>query len=386
MRRFILLAAASTLLLAALVVGEYLLLPPVLEPFGRAIYRIAFLVVLPARLFCIPVLGLAARSADAFYWIGIAAATPWLYHFAWRLLRRKRTGGEEEPVSVARRQFLVRGALGAAAIPTAGVGGYASLVAPQRLELRRYDLPIRDLPPEFDGLRLAHVSDTHYGPFVSLPFLEGVVEKVNALDADLVLLTGDYVHRTPRAIPEGIALLGRFRSRHGSLAVLGNHDHWEGAPAVREALGRAGVHLVENRSLYLTRGGLSDSPTGLCIGGVGDLWDGVVDPDAALSSVPPGIPRILLSHNPDVAEMIPEGMRVDLMCSGHTHGGQVIVPFVGAPFVPSRHGTKYLGGLCEGPSGPVLVSRGVGLAGLPLRLGVPPEISEITLRRATSTE
>lgn len=378
MRRFLLLTLAGALLFLALAVGEYLLLPAGWEILGRALYRVAFLLVLPARLLCLPILGLAAHRADWIYWAGVSFVAPFSYAWAFRLLLRRRSPTDGE-VSLGRRGFLVRGALGAAALPAAGFGGYASLVAPQRLRLREERIALAGLPPSLEGLRIAHVSDTHYGPFVSLPFLEGVVEQVNGLEADLLVLTGDYVHRTPRAIPEGIALLGRMRARLGAVAVLGNHDHWEGADAVREALRRQGIALVENRCLYVGRDGLSGSPGELCIAGVGDLWDGVVDPRAALSSVPPETPRILLSHNPDVAEMIPEGMRVDLMMSGHTHGGQIRLPILGAPGTPSRYGEKYLGGLCDGPRCPVLVSRGVGITGIPVRFGVPPEIGLVTL-------
>jgi hypothetical protein len=378
-RRFLLLALAGAFLFLALVAGEYLLLPAGWEILGRGLYRLAFLLVLPARLVCLPILGLAAHRADWIYWAGVSLVAPFAYAWAVRLLLHSPPRPADDEVSLGRRSFLFRGALGAAALPAAGFGGYASLVAPQRLRLREERIALAGLPPALEGFRIAHVSDTHYGPFVSLPFLEGVVAQVNDLRADLLLLTGDYVHRTPRAIPGGIAVLGRMRARLGAVAVLGNHDHWEGADAVRDALRREGIELVENRCLYVDRNGLSASPKGLCIAGVGDLWDGVVDPRAALSSVPPGTPRILLSHNPDVAEMIPEGTRVDLMMSGHTHGGQIRLPILGAPGTPSRHGEKYLGGLCAGPRCPVLVSRGVGITGIPVRFGVPPEIGLVTL-------
>jgi predicted MPP superfamily phosphohydrolase len=168
----------------------------------------------------------------------------------------------------------------------------------------------------------------------------------------------------------------------GVVAVLGNHDHWEGVDACRAAFDSIKIALIDNGRLFLSRRGLSSEPSrdALCIAGVGDLWDDRVDLPAALKDAPADMPRILLSHNPDVAELGELAFnRVDLMLSGHTHGGQVALPVVGALRVPSRFGQRYAGGLCPGPACPVIVSRGVGMTILPVRFGVPPEIGLITL-------
>jgi predicted MPP superfamily phosphohydrolase len=124
------------------------------------------------------------------------------------------------------------------------------------------------------------------------------------------------------------------------------------------------------------------------VGGVGDLWEDTTDLAVALSDVSVDCPRILLSHNPDFAEQadtFSADLRVDLQISGHTHGGQVQLPVVGAPMVPSRYGGKYAGGLVEGPRWPVIVSRGVGMAILPVRFGVEPEVGLIQLVRSLSS-
>src|SRR5262249_24297196 len=124
---------------------------------------------------------------------------------------------------------------------------------------------------------------------------------------------------------------------------------------------------------------------GLAVCGVGDLWEDDQDYERALDDLPEEMPRLLLSHNPDVAEeksFIRSGLRVDLMLSGHTHGGQIWVPGFGTPIVPSRYGQKYAGGWGGGPPGPVFVSRGLGLSMLPLRRGVTPEIAVLELRTA----
>ena len=124
------------------------------------------------------------------------------------------------------------------------------------------------------------------------------------------------------------------------------------------------------------------SAEGLCLAGVGDLWTDRQLYARALAGVPGTTPRLLLSHNPDIAEeraFVSSGFRVDLMLSGHTHGGQIYIPGLGTPILPSRYGQKYAQGLVQGPTCPVFVSRGLGTALLPLRVGVPPEIAVIEL-------
>jgi predicted MPP superfamily phosphohydrolase len=286
----------------------------------------------------------------------------------------------------SRRRFLV---MSAAATPFAlGAGplSYAALVEPQRLKVRRYAVTIPDLSPELDGIRLVHISDTHYGPYVGKRFLRSVIDQANALRCDVAVLTGDYVHRTPRAVQPGIRLLRDIDTRLGAVAVLGNHDHWEGADACRGAFGDIGIPLIDNDRLFLSGDGLGVTPEpgrSICLAGAGDLWEDNVSFPKAFRDVPGEMPRIVLSHNPDVAEAVPQHRRIDLMCSGHTHGGQMRMPGVMAPVVPSAYGAKYAGGLVRGPRCPVVVSRGIGLAVLPARFAVPPELVVIRLRRAT---
>ncbi|MCW5557549.1 MAG: metallophosphoesterase [Verrucomicrobiae bacterium] len=281
-----------------------------------------------------------------------------------------------------RRRFL--GSVGGLGAVGGGLASYAALLEPQRVQVRRFTAPLRDLPTSLEGFRIVQVSDTHYGPFISFEYLRSVIRRANALAPDLIVLTGDYVHRTPLAIEPGVQVLQGLRARLGVVGVLGNHDHWEGAASVRDAFARVGIPLLDNQRQFLARDSLrSDAASGGVIGlcGVGDLWEDKVRFDQALDGIPEAVPRIVLAHNPDTAERIPSGLRVDLMLSGHTHGGQVSVPGHGPLLVPSAYGRKYAGGWCAGPQCPVIVSRGVGMAILPVRFGVPPEISEITLVR-----
>ena len=149
---------------------------------------------------------------------------------------------------------------------------------------------------------------------------------------------------------------------------------------------RARIPLIDNRRLFLgDRGGFVEDlhrGPGLCIAGIGDLWEGNPNVEAALGGVRPDLPRLLLSHNPDAAEMRAirnNAYRIDLMLSGHTHGGQVRLPGIGTPVVPSAFGQKYAAGLVRGPACRVFISCGLGTTIMPIRFGQPPEIAMLTL-------
>jgi hypothetical protein len=388
------LGGIGVILLGCTLASELLVLPLALEPLGRALFRLAFLTTIPFRVLVSFVIPSVNHHWPLGHLTVACLGTPYFLYAVGKLgkmiPRRRARRRQEGPAPVLRsginrRQFLFRSAAGVVSVGTGGLGTYASLVAPSLVRIRRYAISVRDLPRELDGVRIVHVSDTHYGPYMSLRFLEEVVDRANRLNGDLMVLTGDYVHMTSRAIERGIGVLAELRSRFGSVAVLGNHEHWEGVQACRAAFDRIGVPLIDNDRLFLTPDGLAREPRAercLCVAGVGDLWEDQVLFDKALLDVPAGVPRVVLSHNPDAAELVRPDERIDLMLSGHTHGGQVVLPVIGPPVTVTAYGNKYLGGLCRGPHCPVLVSRGVGLAGIPMRLNAPPEIAEVWLKRA----
>lgn len=398
-KSWIIIIPLSLLLVACLAQGEWMLMPKPLGFFGWILYRVAFCVALPPRLVAIVFVPLKHGSHGPLaHWIVLAVLIPFylkLLHLGWLRFTARRTLDAAAPPAPAaagpdlidRRQFLFGAAAGSLTLATGGVGGYAALVEPEKLQIRHYTIAIRDLPEDLAGLRLVHVSDTHYGPFVAMHTLERANELVNRLQGDLIVLTGDYCHRTKRSLRPGIGVLGGLRARLGVVAVLGNHDHWEGTRECYKAFDGIKVPLLDNRHIYLTSDGLVTggkvpaAGRALCLAGVGDLWEDEVSFRKALGGVPVKTPRLMLGHNPDVAEMIDPALRVDLLLSGHTHGGQVALPLLGPPKV-GEYGRKYLGGLCRGPACPVIVSRGVGMSGLPFRFGVPPEIGVITLTRA----
>ncbi len=387
--RALALALGSALVLGLLLgQGNELWLPPALQELGHPLYRVAFWITLPAQWLVLLVLPQTDHHTPAPNVPAAAVITGLSLGLAWLALSTSPKGRPEpEEPEPSRRDLLgtiAVGLGGATMLSGLGFGLWGVLIEPARLKLRRYTVPIRGLPAWAEGLQIVQLSDTHYGPYVPMTHLRRAVAMANGLGADLVALTGDYVHRTARAIPDGIGVLCGLEARLGRVAVLGNHDHWEGAEACWDAFSRGDVRCIDRQHVYLGPDGLHDEhgPDRLCLAGLGDLWEAPHPPQEALVGVPADTPRIVLSHNPDYAEKIPEDLRVDLMLSGHTHGGQVFVPGKGTPKVPSNYGQWYAGGVCQGPHCPVVVSRGVGMAYLPVRIGVPPEIVLVTLTRA----
>jgi uncharacterized protein len=270
-----------------------------------------------------------------------------------------------------RRQFLKRAGL--ASVGSLAAGGAYPFLEAKWCRVTHQTIALPNLPPAFHGTTIALLADTHHGPYVSLDYLYSVVEMTNALHPDLVLLAGDYVQGDERDILPGIEALGDLKARIGRYAVRGNHDNRHFAGATCDALAEAGLPDVTNTGVWLERDGAR-----LRICGVGDLWTDQQDLTAALDDATIDDTVILLSHNPDFVESIRDP-RVRLVLSGHTHGGQIIVPGYGAPIVPSRFGQKYLQGLVQGPTCPVFITRDVGTISPPVRFLCRPEVVLITL-------
>ncbi|MCZ7645026.1 MAG: metallophosphoesterase [Planctomycetota bacterium] len=265
-----------------------------------------------------------------------------------------------------RRRFL-KWTAGAAGLALAG-GAY-SLLEAGWFQITRPAWTVPNLPGPFEGLAAAFLADLHHGPWTGLDYVRAAVEAANALEPDLILLGGDYVHRGARFISPCIRELSALRAPLGVYGVLGNHDHWHGAQATRDALKAAGIACLDNQGVWLERGGAR-----LRLGGVGDLWEDRQDLGAALGDARESDAALVLSHNPDFAETVDDG-RVGLVLSGHTHGGQVWLPFLGAPVLPSRYGQKYRAGWVRAPATNVYVSRGLGTISPPVRFGCRPELA-----------
>ena len=270
-----------------------------------------------------------------------------------------------------RRRFF---ATATAAVAGLGLGGTCySFFEAGWVRIDRRTLAVPRLPTAFHGTTVAFLTDLHHGPYVDLQYIANVVRTTNLLRPDLILLGGDYSLRDAKYIAPCLAMLGELRAPMGVAGVLGNHDYWHGLAETRRGLRAAKIRELTNDGFWLERRG-----DRLRIGGVDDLWEGRPDLSAALGGATRDDACVLVSHNPDFAETMPE-CPVGLVLSGHTHGGQLLFPVVGAPWIPSRYGPKYLHGLVQAPRTRVFVSRGLGVAAIPARFGSRPEIHLLTL-------
>jgi hypothetical protein len=234
-----------------------------------------------------------------------------------------------------------------------------------------------------ETLRVAVLTDLHVGsPFDGIAKLRTIVDRTNAAEPDLICILGDLVIQGVVGghfvAPEEIAAeLRRLRAPVGVVAVLGNHDGWFNHDRVAAALTANGVRMLEDTAAKF------DTPAGpVWIAGISDLWTGRHDIAAALAQVEDdGAPVLLLSHSPDVFPLVPG--RVSLTLAGHTHGGQVRLPFVGAPVVPSQFGQRYAAGEVIEGDRRLFVATGLGTSILPVRFRVPPAVTILTLARNT---
>ncbi len=244
----------------------------------------------------------------------------------------------------------------------------------KRLVVERRDVALEGLASSFDGYRVAFLTDLHFSAVVPASWIARAVEATLGLDPDLILLGGDYVSHSDRYADGLAALLRPLRARDGVYGVLGNHDHYVSARAVRRALREAGLVELHNTAVTLERGG-----DRLAVAGVGDLGFDVVDPHAALAGISPVVPRLVVSHDPDMFAYWPAEVRCDLMLSGHTHGGQAYLPIFGPPYVPSQFGFRYLAGAIREGGRQLYVSRGIGVITAPIRWRCPAELTLLVL-------
>ncbi len=266
--------------------------------------------------------------------------------------------------------------------PTALGVSVAALVAGAVLarrgpHLRQVSVPMPDLPPALDGLRIAQISDLHVGPTIGRRYVQRVVEMANALDADLIALTGDIVDGTPVRLAQDVAPLADLRSRLGSFLVLGNHDCYSGAQPWTAQFRRLGMRVLLNEAVRLARDGAP-----FVLGGVLDPAIRGADPslrpqpELAVDLQAGAVPRILLAHNPALAPQA-ERAGFDLQLSGHTHAGQFFPWTLAVRLVhgPLAAGLSRVGRMW------VYVSAGTGTWGPPIRFGTEPELTLVTLKR-----
>lgn len=262
------------------------------------------------------------------------------------------------------------------------VAADAIALEPNRPYLRQVEVPMARLDGAWDGARIVQLSDFHYDTHFSVVPIRKAVEMVNALQPDLVVLTGDFItspltkdpgHQAKENMLPCAELLGRIRARLGSFAVLGNHDVDVDAHHAVECLEANRIPVLRNRAVALEREGKR-----LWLAGVDDVLFGAADLDAALRSVPAQEPVVLLCHEPDYAVHTAR-YPVDLQLSGHTHGGQIRFPWVGPLYLPDQ-GRKFPWGSYQVGKLQLYTNAGIGTIRLPIRWNCPPEITVFTLR------
>ena len=272
----------------------------------------------------------------------------------------------------------------------AGLGAIAvdsTVFEPNRPRVVRQEIALGRWPARLEGFTIALLSDFHYDPFFSEHPVHAAIGLVNNLRPDLVVLTGDFVsmpafreseamYRTAASAADPCArLLGQIKAPHGLWAVLGNHDVFTDPDVVSNALHEQGIQILINQCAAIEAAGAR-----FWLAGVNDVVAGIADLDEALRLVPNGEPTVLLAHEPDYADdvtMYP----VDLQLSGHSHGGQIRLPLLGAPYPPYL-GRKYVWGLYRIGPLTLYTNPGLGTLSVPVRWNCPPEITLLTLRRA----
>lgn len=241
------------------------------------------------------------------------------------------------------------------------------------LTVEEIQVPVPGLHSALDGFRIVQLSDLHFLPFTQIDFIEQAVTKALSLQPDLLVLTGDFVTHEADTIFGAVKTLSRLNAKHGVFAVLGNHDARAGARIVRQGIEEAGISLLHNRGFTFDVGHGQ-----LNLAGVDDCIWGHPDIHAALADLQPEVPTLLLAHEPDVIDDFSQVGPIALQLSGHTHGGQVRLPFLGTPILP-KLGEKYVQGLYRVNESWVYTNRGVGMVSMPIRFNCPPEITEIIL-------
>lgn len=258
---------------------------------------------------------------------------------------------------------------------------WAAVIEPRQLVVRRVEI----VSEHWQGapLHIAAISDTHVGgPHVNTARMGRIVQQINALRPDLVLLLGDYINghaeeaqRSPAEQQEvlgGIATFAALNARYGVVGVIGNHDAWFNRQSVQTALENAGVAALWNRSIVIRT-----SSVPVVIAGLADEWTGEPDLAAALDGAPTNADTIVIAHNPD--SFVDAAAGPALFLAGHTHCGQVSVPFFGRPILPIHH-RSFACHRADENGKIVYVTGGIGTSGPPVRFLNPPEITLITLR------
>lgn len=255
---------------------------------------------------------------------------------------------------------------------------YSTCIEPCSLDVTHQDILIEGLPKEFEGFRIVQLSDIHLGVWIRLKDIRRFVAVSNAQRPDAVVITGDFATRLSDDF-EGLgAALAGLKAKHGTYAVLGNHDYWEDEEAITRALRANDIDVLFDECRDIRIGSQR-----LRIVGTDDSWAGSPDYDQAFADIVEGDSCIAIAHNPDAVLSI-DGRLADLVLVGHTHGGLINLPGIGAPVGNSSLGRRIVSGMHEINGVRVYINRGLGRGStlLPMRFRCRPEVAVFTLRRA----
>lgn len=290
----------------------------------------------------------------------------------------------EKKNGLSRRKLLKMASWSIAGVPYVMVAN-GMINTTYDFQIHKSEIPLFNLPKVLDGLRLVQLSDIHAGSFNSQKPMERVAFLVNTLNPDLILITGDFVNFEPDEIPFIYNSLKALKAKYGVFGCLGNHDHYmslEKQSQLIEILQSAGINLLINSNIkieiekeQLQIAGMDNSSERIQFGDLGKALDGLNNDE----------PIILLSHDPiNWDREVRSQKKVDLMLSGHTHGGQIGIEIFGQTITPSRIVYKQYAGLYRYRDQYLYVNRGIGTVGPPVRVGIPPEISLHILRKASN--
>jgi hypothetical protein len=380
--------------------GWRLITPASIDPVWKVLAWVAVVVffVLAPLPILLRFAGVEGRWVDRLSWIAYASLGFFLLLFVTLVVRDlllliglagkktidvigRASQGPANPGSLLdpdRRRFLVNVSnLGALAL-VGSLSAYGFWESRRRPAVREITVPLRDLPDEFEGFRIAQITDVHLGPTIKRDSMQMVVDQTNALSADMIVVTGDLVDGPVAYLKDDAAPMAELAAPHGAYFITGNHEYYAGVLPWIDEVRRLGLTVLLNEHRVIERGSAR-----MLLAGVTDYHGGNFipghrsDPVAAMSGAPPCNPKILLAHQPN-SIFASSKAGYDLQITGHTHGGQ---------FFPgnwlARMAQPYIRGLHKHGNTWIYVSCGTGYWGPPLRLGAPSEISVITLTRAT---
>jgi predicted MPP superfamily phosphohydrolase len=322
-----------------------------------------------------PAVGMFSGAAEL--WLFTTSSAYALY-LLFRLLTRRIA-----PFDPARRH-LVNTAGGALLAAPFLAAGYGALIERTAFRVREIDVPIPGLNPDLEGLRLVQLSDIHLSPFLSAQELERVIHAANEMKPHLALVTGDLISSRGDPLDACLRRLSTLKTDAGILACMGNHEHFSDAEEYASVQGgQLGIRFLRSLNMPLRFGNATLNVAGVDYQRMSPSHTGYLR--GAERLVVPGSLNLLLSHNPDVFP-IAAAQGYDLTVAGHTHGGQVNIEILSREINPARFFTPYVYGLYQlargGRTASAYVSRGIGTIGIPARVGAPPEIAVLRLRKA----